>query len=322
MAISMADDSKDVGSNRSSLFHSDIHCSLAAQGSGRPMVAAPAVVRGALKTAFRRRVWCLHPEREECGDCAAVFGCPFGVLFDPRVPPWSDRRRSETEIPSAIRIVPPEDRERASVRVILVGRAVALWPFLRAAMEHLVLGPTELPVRLLNATANGDEGEVPLVVAGRDTGKTPPLLRLPARPLQIERTVTIRFLTPLQLGHPEPRTAEEVTFLRIAKSLLGQVSSLAYFHCAQALELDFRDLVRAAGEVVSSRNRLARESGATTSSARQGHRRIPLDGWVGEIDFEGPPLSRFGSLLAAAEILGVGKKTSIGLGRLKVVDGA
>lgn len=304
------------------LFHVDIACVLAPQGSRQPVIPAPAILRGALKTAFRKRVWCLHPDREACGDCPAVFGCPFGVLFDPRVPPWSDRRRSETEIPSALRIVPPDVQQRASFRMILVGRTAALWPFLRATMEHLDLGSNRQPVHLLEASARGDEGDVPLVVGGQDTGKMPPLLHLPTCPLQVERTVTIRFVTPLQLGRPEPRVAEEVTFQRIVKSLLGQVSSLAYFHCARPLEMDFRDLVRTAEEVVSQRNRLVWTDGFATSSSRQDGRRILLDGWVGEIDFEGPSIGRFGPLLEAGEVLGVGKKTSIGLGRIKVVDGA
>lgn len=306
-----------------SIFYLDIACRLSGPG-GRGIVAVPpSAIRGALKTAFRRQVWCLHPDRIECGDCSAIFGCPFGLLFDPRVPPWSTRRRSEREIPSALRVVPPDDDRKASFRLLLMGRGAGLWPFVRTSLDRLVLEmPDPRPVGLLDAVARHPDGDVPLVVRGRDTGHQPPICRLPPRPLHFERAVTVRFLTPLQLGMPEPRDPTEVTFLRLMKSVLGQLSSIAYFHAAEAIDLDFRDLLKAAGDIRATRHRLTRVTGTHTSSARQGHREIPLDGWVGEIDFEGSELARFGDLLAAAEVVGVGKKTAIGLGRLRVVDGA
>jgi hypothetical protein len=128
--------------------------------------------------------------------------------------------------------------------------------------------------------------------------------------------LTVRFLTPARLKH-NGKYVRIPEFHVLVRALLRRLSSLAYFHCGARWETDYAGLVAQAGQV-----RLA-DSGARwvdweRYSGRQ-EREINLGGIVGEATYQGD-LAPFLPLLAAGELVHVGKATVFGNGMMEVMS--
>ena len=88
---------------------------------------------------------------------------------------------------------------------------------------------------------------------------------------------------------------------------------LAYFHCnIDTAPWNFKGCIDGAKEIATKKSNL-KWYAWQRYSARQ-DRRIDMDGFVGEIAYEGN-MAPFLSLLKAGEVLHVGKATTFGLGR-------
>jgi hypothetical protein len=111
----------------------------------------------------------------------------------------------------------------------------------------------------------------------------------------------------------------DINFQDLVRALLRRLSSLCYFHCGDALTLDFKGLIEQAGSVRTVASDL-RWHDQGRFSGRQ-HRHIEMGGIMGTVAFESPAgtdLSAFLPLLAAGEWVHVGKGCVMGLGRYRV----
>jgi hypothetical protein len=149
-----------------------------------------------------------------------------------------------------------------------------------------------------------DEGH-PLspVVVGLDPGPAP------------VRRILVRFLTPTELKgagglHEPPEFA--VLFARAR----DRVSTLRLLYGAGPLDVDFKALGERASGVRRTRADLSRVS-ALRRSSRTGQVH-PLEGFIGEIEYEGE-LGEFLPYLHAARWTGVGRQTVWGKGAIETV---
>jgi hypothetical protein len=112
--------------------------------------------------------------------------------------------------------------------------------------------------------------------------------------------------------------ARRPEFQLLFRRLLGRLSSLARFHDAGPLDVDFRGLIEAAAAV-----RLVRDDTRWTRWARYSGRqarRMEWDGLVGEAHYDGD-LQIFWPYLAFGQWTHVGSNTTFGLGAYRVEGG-
>jgi hypothetical protein len=233
------------------------------------------------------------------------------------VPPWPAR--------AAI-----EPGETLSVGVTLFGKALRHLPYFVYAFERLGatgLGPRRVRCRLRSVEALMD-GATWLVYSSEDPVLRPPdpfvtHVRLPlgAPPSSDSRgpvrRLTVEFLTPARLIAQE-HLARDVTFPLLMRSLLRRIGHLAYFHCGSDLSgVAFRDWIECAAGIRTVAQKVQWYDWERYSTRQQTH--MKLGGLIGSITFEGA-LDPFLPLLLAGEVTHVGKGTSFGLGRYRVLE--
>lgn len=127
--------------------------------------------------------------------------------------------------------------------------------------------------------------------------------------------VRVRFLTPTRIkvdGDLQPR----VDFPLLARNLLRRVSMLTAIYGGAKPNWEYAQILAAAAEIRTVESAL-RWWDVQRYSARQ-QTPLKMGGFVGHVEFASPQLREFWPLLAAGELLRVGKNVSFGLGKFRV----
>jgi hypothetical protein len=124
-------------------------------------------------------------------------------------------------------------------------------------------------------------------------------------------SLTLRFLTPTRLVYGGALT-DSLDFHVLLRVLLRRLSNLAYFHCGTDLQLDFRGLIAAAGQIQTVASRLRWYDWERYSSRQDA--RMKMGGLLGQVTYAGD-LQLFLPLLRLGSHVHVGKGTSFGLGK-------
>ncbi|HWP57257.1 MAG TPA: CRISPR system precrRNA processing endoribonuclease RAMP protein Cas6, partial [Candidatus Acidoferrales bacterium] len=131
-----------------------------------------------------------------------------------------------------------------------------------------------------------------------------------------DERLTIEFVTPLRVVYRE-RLATDLTFQVLLRNLLRRVAHLSYFHCGgDPSAVAFKEWIELAQGVRTARRELRWFDWERYSSRQRTAMR--LGGLVGRVTFTGR-LGPFRALLAAGEVTHVGKGTSFGLGRYRIL---
>lgn len=258
--------------------------------------------RGAFGHALKRS--CCVMRMRPCEGCALEHACVYPTVFEARPGPEAERMRLYPHVPQpyVLRPVTPtpctlEPGETFSLEVVLVGRARPHVAYVVRALER--------------AAAHG---------VGRGRGRleltelTPLAVPDPEPPPD---RVRLTLETPLRLVADgqvmSPRRFAPATFLM---ALVRRVSMLAYFHEGRELDLDFRALKAAAGDVRLEGAAL-RFLDQVRRSGRQ-QRTIRMGGLVGHVDLDLTTAAPFAPLLAVGQWVHVGKGATMGLGRYRL----
>ena len=126
--------------------------------------------------------------------------------------------------------------------------------------------------------------------------------------------LTVHLLTPTRITH-KGQITDELPFHLFWRRLIGRISALAYFHCGESLELDFKGLIAQAETVQTVQSEL-RWHNWTRYSSRQ-NQKMQLGGLVGSVTYAGD-LAAFLPFVALGAFLHVGKNATFGLGKYKV----
>jgi hypothetical protein len=140
----------------------------------------------------------------------------------------------------------------------------------------------------------------------------PVVVDLSAAPASIRR-ILVRFLTPTELKGAES-LHEPPEFDVLLARARDRVSTLRFLYGAGHLDVDFKALGARAADVRRVRASLSRVS-AVRRSSRTGQVH-PLEGFIGEIEYEGD-LGEFLPYLRAARWTGVGRQTVWGKGAIE-----
>jgi len=289
-------------------------------------------LRGGFGHTFKRLV-CF--QSRPCGErCELGNTCPYGYIFETTPPEGSQVLRNFDEVPRPFVIEPPSDRRtlvppgaRLTFGLTLVGRGVNYLPYFIAVFKELGqvgLGRTRGRYRLQTIDAISPYTGVieSIYQAENDTIRAVNLV------INVEAVtahaatwpsdhLTLDFLTPTRLKHEGRWVMQGPPFHVLVKALLGRVSSLAYFHCGQRWETDFRGLIDRAQAV-----RLADAHTGWVDWERYSGRqeqRVKMGGLVGQATYEGD-LHDYLPLLALGELVHVGKGTVFGNGQYRIAE--
>ncbi|MEW6108096.1 MAG: CRISPR system precrRNA processing endoribonuclease RAMP protein Cas6 [Nitrospirota bacterium] len=289
-------------------------------------------LRGGFGNAFKRVVCAL--KKTDCAECILREKCVYSYVFE--TPPPSDTKimKKYTNAPHPFIIEPPPERKRGYKSgdeiifgLTLIGRAVDYLPYFIYTFDELGkigLGKGKGRYELKEVRSN--EGDR---IYSAETKTLKPfekstltfdssILHVGPEDLNFESGIlNLGFVTPTRLVF-DGRLTLDLEFHMLIRQLLRRISLLGYFHCGlDPSEIDFRGIIEKAKEVKTVKKDLKWHDWERYSVRQDA--RMKMGGFVGEITFEGD-ISPFMPLIKAGEILHVGKGTSFGLGRFRVLN--
>jgi|CXWL01.1.fsa_nt_gi hypothetical protein len=264
------------------------------------------MLRGAFGWALRGAA-CVYEPSRPCAPCDLRQLCCYARLFEPPPPavtgPFLRGRKQ------GIRPYVVEPRSRAThfspgnpleFDLLLFGRAVALASVVSLAVQRLAaggLGAGRYPFRLVEIES---------------AGPAP----LPAAPLApLGERARLHFITPARIFDGGRQVDPGTHGLRaLALAIAKRALELGHAHGGGA-EIPIRPWLDRTDAVRIEQSTLRFED-LDRYSNRQGCT-VPIGGLVGSLDLAGD-LGSLSPLLAAAEVLHVGKGTTYGLGQVRV----
>jgi hypothetical protein len=130
--------------------------------------------------------------------------------------------------------------------------------------------------------------------------------------------LTLRFLTPTRLRIKGP-AVENPTFAQLVSNLSLRLSMVAECCGNVSLNYDYKAMLERASRVSMTRSSLRLMALDRYSNRQPG--KLKLDGFMGEISFADPDITKFLPLLIAGEFLNAGSATAFGLGRYETALG-
>ncbi len=286
-------------------------------------------LRGGFAFTFRRLV-CYQLEVPNCDDCLLRFTCPYTRLFDTFPPPNAEVLSNLKDVPSPLVIEPPQDNRRQYspgdeliFHLVLIGNAQTFLPYLALAFQELGrrgLGKkhgrfTLTEIEAVHPYTNQKE----LIYSQERPSVIRPIsLPVPFAECEVQAnhlsadTLTFHFLTPTRLREEGHTIQEPPDFHVIWRALMRRVSSLAYFHCGQKWEADYRALAEASRQIQCVEKDMHWKVYHRFSTRQE--RNISISGLVGTVTYAGD-LSPFLPVLRLGELVHVGKATVLGNGR-------
>ena len=282
--------------------------------------------RGAFGHTFRRIV-CVTKEKA-CAECMMRSSCVYSYVFE--TPPPSDTRmmRKYPYAPHPFILEPPLTRrttytpgEVLSFGLTLIGRAIEYLPYFIYTFEEMGrvgIGKGRGKYRIDAVWGIEPEGGERVIYEGAKKTLVDEYARMRYEDLSDrevgQNALTLSFLTPTRIKSGG-RLTLGMDFRILVRSLLRRLSLVCYFHCDQALDLDYRAWIERAGKVETVRRDLrwydwTRYSGRQDTMMRMG-------GFVGEIAFGGD-WKPFLPFVLFGKTLHVGKGTSFGLGKYEI----
>jgi hypothetical protein len=287
------------------------------------------MIRGAFGASLKHAV-CVT-RTYDCPPCLLKDRCLYPYVFETPPPPNAQHMRKYTAAPHPFVFEPPAGGAVAPagqplvLGLTLFGRALGYLSHFIFALEQLGqrgLGGRRVPCALTSVESVLD-GRNWVLYTPEDRSPRPAdgfdkQIRIPLRPPipsvheAPTEQMTIELLTPLRIVY-DGRLANELPFHVLLRNLIRRIAHLSCFHCGgDPAGFAFRDWIELALAVKTVKQDVEWFDWERYSSRQQTTMR--MGGLTGRVTFEGK-LAPFYPLLAAGEIVHVGKATSFGLGR-------
>ena len=305
---------------------------------------AGSTLRGGFGHAFRKLVCTQGPI--DCRDCPLKAVCPYPYIFETAPFEGAQQLRTYGDVPRPFVIDPLDTRgeyrpgESFAFRLTLIGRAIDYLPYFLVSFRELgkigigkgrglfqltqviadqegFIFPQSNPPAKEGQSLNPDgesiyDGDTQMV-HNLDNALSFDEVRRETESLPTDQ-LTVRLLTPTRVTH-EGQLTDKLPFHVFWRRLIGRISALAYFHCGESLELDFKGLIAQAETIQTVRSGL-RWHDWTRYSSRQ-NRKMKLGGLVGSVTYTGD-LAVFIPFVALGAFLHVGKNATFGLGKYRL----
>ncbi|MBE3579082.1 MAG: CRISPR system precrRNA processing endoribonuclease RAMP protein Cas6 [Caldanaerobacter subterraneus] len=300
-------------------------------------ITLPVFKESALRGGFGqvlKKMVCIYSYDRPCYDCELAGTCPFSVIFSPSNPEEGFLKHHRG-IPRPYIIRIPEKRniflpgEKLRIELTLIGKSIEYFPYIFLAFKELGksgIGKKEEGKRgkfsINTVKSMGPDGRYEIIFDRNYENKVGRIMRFSlkemlAPPLPEENTAKIFklfFETPLRLKKHR-RILDYPDFEAIIRSTVHRLNSFSYFYGNGKREKNISNLLEEARkvEVVSINTSFKQFS---YYSHRQ-KSRLYLGGLVGQAVYRGN-LKLFYPYLKAAELIGIGKNTAFGFGKVKV----
>jgi hypothetical protein len=287
-----------------------------------------ATLRGGLGWALK--AVCCPAGCGPCERCLIRSSCAYAYIFETSPPDGAQALRLNSDVPRPFVLEPPpptyEPIGELEFGLTLFGRGIVCLPVLILAFEHLGktgLGPQRAKYQLerVQQLRGGGGGARTIYESGcGHLGPLGPPLSVADLLGEIEPPggggLSVEFTTPTRLKHGA-RYVESPQFQVLVRCLLRRISSIAYFHCGQALDLDYVGLIGRAAKVLLVEESI-RQVSWSRFSRRQGQR-VKMDGFVGWAKYAGE-MEEFVPLVLLGQYTHVGKGAVFGLGRYRMQE--
>ncbi len=282
-------------------------------------------IRGAFGHALKRVTCALR--REDCGSCLLADTCPYCLIFE--TPPSRHGPRGPTPSHPFV-IEPPETTSEyfhpgdpLELRLLLFGAANDLLPYFVYAFEQL--GEVGL-----GRGIRGHRGRVRLesVRCGDETiySQADRTLRR-VKPVRLDLTdldglagpvdrIALQLVTPLRLKRQNKMQAD-LPFHVLVRACFRRIADLARHADEPEPGLDYQGLVKRAEHIRITHHALKWFDWRRYSNRQQNE--MFLGGIVGSVTYQGP-LSEYFRLIRFAETVHLGKATTFGLGKVRIID--
>lgn len=255
--------------------------------------------------------------------------CAYSYCFETPIPPDAERMKRMQHAPHPFWFEVPEESklewrvgDRMHASMMLVGKAVDLFPYIVFALERMArigFGKQRIRFRLVELCDGfGPEEAGPIWRGGR-MSREPSVVCASelVQPDYQPMSVGLECVTPVRIFEKK-KMLRQLPFRAFVRSLLSRFTSLQYFHCGTHVELDFRGILAEAEKVQTIDEQLHYRHMQRRSNRQD--RKVPLDGLMGQVSWEGPALSLFWPLLQLGQLLHLGKGTVMGLGQYRIVE--
>ena len=308
------------------LYHLHLHLALG-DGRERLPVYLGSTVRGILAASFRQLV-CVT-QAPVCDGCLLLNRCPYPYIFEtpppPHMPEALRKRFHQAPRPYVFQVPRIYRGEPVlSLGLVLVGRAIDYLPYVIYVLEQTGqtkgLGRSRVRYTLAQVIDNAaPETPVIYTAAHGIVQETVQPITWSGVMTPTDRdidSITLEFLTPLRLkkygGYQDK--ADRITFTTLVELLLGRLEALGVFHCGAAWG-EHTGLREAARDIqVSAKHMQFQQLQRYSNRHKQ---KLPLDGLVGTMSFQGP-LAPFLPLLRMGALVHIGAGTAFGLGQYRI----
>lgn len=307
-------------------------------------VALPNFLGSTLRGAFGhalKRAACLAPG-QTCETCPLPHDCWYAWLFETQIPPFAQALTQQRDAPRPFILTPPYGDEAHMGRLLPRGKTLhfsltLLGAATRGALyaAHAIadmaqrgLGAERGRFRLQAIQAHAVTGEAHSLDYDEQTGQFD-LLGIPEYTLaewitaRLNRftgkpRLKLRFVTRARL-RVQDQLQEELSFATLLRFLLRRLELMLAIHGDGLPAWPKEAWLQQADKVETLAAALIRHD-VQRRSSRQ-NRKLPHDGFLGELVYEGAALPQFLPLLVAGELLHVGSGATFGLGKYEMVDG-
>jgi len=287
-------------------------------------------LRGGFGSAFRKIACaCRH---EECKSCLLKHNCSYAYIFETS-PPENTQVLSQYEsVTKPFVLQPPMDTktnyqkgEILAFGLVLFGKAIACLPYFILAFKELGetgIGKFRRPFNLERIVTTNPFTAQEVEIYSRPEGKVlncnlsvnkcDLLANLQNSPIN-EINIEFQTMTKIKSGDIFIRYIE---FHMLIRALLRRLSSVYYFHHGLEWKIDFPGLIKKAEQVERMLDHTRWEDWERYSSRQDA--KIKMGGVVGKVTYKGE-LSEFIPVLKLGELIHVGKSSTFGMGRYKIL---
>ncbi|MEK9149734.1 MAG: CRISPR system precrRNA processing endoribonuclease RAMP protein Cas6 [Candidatus Desantisbacteria bacterium] len=284
-------------------------------------------LRGGFGHTFRKIV-CVNRDNE-CSGCLLRTKCIYSYIFETSPSVDADKLRKYKDIPRPFIIEPPIESKQTYLKgetlefnLILIGKAICYLPYFIFTFKELGnigIGRGRGKYELISLTAIKENIEEEIYSSATGLAKNIDGQLTMADVLNEVKDyqqdeLTLKFITPTRLKH-NGRYILIPEFHILIRSLLSRISSLAYFHCDEELNVDYRQLIEEAKEVKIKERHTGWYDWERYSSRQE--TRMNLGGIIGNITYTGN-LSPFLPFIILGKYAHIGKGATFGLGRYEI----
>lgn len=316
-----------------------------------------ATLRGAFGHQWKA-IACQLPAGERGGcllekTCQQPENCLYAKIFEPK---FINEKNKETDAPRPFIFEPPippltqqvSDNPNSILKrrifkdgkiafgLTLFGHAIDKLQYLIYAIELFAkqgIGGYRQRFNLVEISSLDEIGNKYLIYTEKKTetgnnytNSLAELVEKRLNEINLKDKLKIRFLIPLRLRKEskcknkktnDNKLVSEINFGHIFEFARRRLVLMMKIY-GKPLEYDFNDLKEKAGKIKTVSNRLWQHDYKRWSGKQE--KELPLDGMLGEIEFEGESMAELLPFIVAGEILHIGSTTSFGLGKYEIIS--